>query len=141
MVVKSRENYMLFSIDNGIEEDLIDQEPLKAKYLNFLKKLFSTDHFEEAIVQNVLQSFKNALIMQPDDESSENVIVLKKQFELFSNDLEKYILEDFKEGFLEMSKEFQKPSFDPNAFFTNIERAYPELITSIRERLTFFKTL
>jgi hypothetical protein len=125
--VQSNENPILFAIDNGIDEVLINNSTYQEKYIEFLKNLFNTSQFEKILAKNMIGSFINTLSTQVDDEG-ENVLEVKKQLAVYSGDLDKFVFEVFVEGFLWMSEELRQnliPSWLSNDQSLTNEHLFP----------------
>ncbi len=150
MVVWSQESEqgpLLYAIDNGIETDLIENVASRAKYLSFLRNLFSSRNLVQLMAQNMVKSFQHALETQIDDVSTQNIQDLKKQFQIFSDDLVSMAYPAFCRGLEEIHFHLQDhiiPGWeDKRSLFLReyLKSTYPKLFVAVQERIDILKTI
>lgn len=137
---------ILYAIDNGIDSDLIDNPVARNNYLDFLKTFFSSHEWKKDVANNLIASFKHALITQIDDVSDGNIQELKSQLTAFSNDLDLFAHQAFLQGIEEMVFTLQESlipeweSKNAQSLKKYLKTSYPEILGAIQERIDIFKT-
>lgn len=134
---------ILYSIDNGINQELIDSAECRLKYVAFMREFLANPGFIDTITANIIESFDHALATQV-DEVEGNVLEAKKRLKTFQSDLQPIALPAFKQGIDEMITELQKlmctwESDASKGLKNNIASIYPELLIAIQERFDAFK--
>jgi len=143
-VQNSNENPILYAIDNGIDDDVIAREEHREKYLVFLRGLLNTPEFEKIIAENMVESFQGTLRSQIDDEEG-NVSELKKDLEIFTQDLKQIAFDNFAEGITWINTVLHTrliPLFEAeylSSIKTHPVPLFNDLHTALNERLAAFK--
>ncbi len=143
-VQSSNENPILYAIDNGIDDDVIASAVHRQKYLVFLRSLLNTPGFEKIVAKNMVESFQGTLRSQIDDEEG-NVAELKKDLEIFTQDLKQIAFDNFVQGINWINTVLHTrliPLFETE-YLSSIKPhpvpLFADLHTALNERLAAFK--
>jgi len=136
---------LLYAIDNGIDLDLIHSTAHKKQYLMFLQTLFQDPEMEKTLACNLKETMQSALRTQADDVSEGNTIEIRKELELFTQDVNSLGEEMLATGFVAMASKLSSiliPKWEEEeaiALKQHLAWTYPELLEAIDERLNIFK--
>ena len=136
---------VIYTIDNGIGLDLIEDPNNKEQYAIFLKKLCTNPKMEQEMAIAMTQSILTAVNTLCDDEDNRTEAIQK--FKPFTNDLKKFGAPAFESGIKEMLNRLHStllPLWDSKAaqpLKTHLSSIYPDLALAVAERIEVFKSV
>jgi hypothetical protein len=142
----SKSDLALFTIDNDLDPSFIDDPKKRRDYSDFLRELFTTPDWQQAVAKKIGESLLQALANSGDDESSMNVAQLKKDLQPFADDIKSKGPAHLASGLAEMATLLQTQliptweSQNATSLKQYLTLVNPNMLAAVMERLDVFKS-